>query len=46
MMYQVSFFIAAKAGVVPGDDFTLQERDVVEIGISGVGRLRNEVAVV
>jgi 2-dehydro-3-deoxy-D-arabinonate dehydratase len=31
-------------GVVPADDFTLQPRDVVEIGISGIGVLRNSVA--
>jgi 2-dehydro-3-deoxy-D-arabinonate dehydratase len=33
-------------GVVPGDDFTLQERDVVRIEISGVGVLENTVVVV
>ena len=30
-------------GVVPPDDFTLEEGDVVEIEISGVGSLRNPV---
>ena len=33
-------------GIVPPDQFTLQERDVVEIEISGIGRLRNEVVLV
>jgi 2-dehydro-3-deoxy-D-arabinonate dehydratase len=33
-------------GVVPPDDFTLQAKDAVEIGISGIGLLRNPVAVV
>jgi 2-dehydro-3-deoxy-D-arabinonate dehydratase len=33
-------------GIIPPDDFTLQARDVVEIEISGIGRLRNEVAMV
>jgi 2-dehydro-3-deoxy-D-arabinonate dehydratase len=33
-------------GVVPPEDFTLQERDVVEIGISGIGSLVNPVKVV
>jgi 2-dehydro-3-deoxy-D-arabinonate dehydratase len=33
-------------GVVPPDDFTLQAKDVVEIGISGIGVLRNSVVVV
>ncbi len=33
-------------GVVPPDQFSLQERDVVEIEISGIGRLRNEVVLV
>jgi 2-dehydro-3-deoxy-D-arabinonate dehydratase len=30
-------------GVVPPDDFTLREQDVVEIEITGIGRLRNTV---
>ncbi len=30
-------------GLVPGSDFTLQSRDEVTIGISGLGRLRNTV---
>jgi 2-dehydro-3-deoxy-D-arabinonate dehydratase len=30
-------------GVVPPDTFTLQEQDIVEIEISGIGRLRNSV---
>jgi 2-dehydro-3-deoxy-D-arabinonate dehydratase len=33
-------------GIVPPDDFTLQANDVVEIGISGIGLLRNPVVVV
>jgi 2-dehydro-3-deoxy-D-arabinonate dehydratase len=33
-------------GIVPPDGFTLQEHDVVEIRISGIGVLRNPVAVV
>jgi len=33
-------------GIVPPDGFTLQEKDVVEIEISGIGTLRNPVAVV
>jgi 2-dehydro-3-deoxy-D-arabinonate dehydratase len=33
-------------GVVPADTFTLQERDWVEIEVSGIGLLRNQVAVV
>ena len=33
-------------GVVPPDDFTLQSGDIVEIEISGIGRLRNSVGVV
>ena len=33
-------------GIVPPDDFTLQKNDVVEIEISGIGRLRNPVEVV
>lgn len=32
-------------GVVPPDDFTLHERDTVEIEISGIGVLRNQVVV-
>lgn len=33
-------------GIVPPDDFTLQAEDIIEIEISGIGRLRNQVAVV
>jgi 2-dehydro-3-deoxy-D-arabinonate dehydratase len=33
-------------GIVPPDDFTLQAGDVVEIGISGIGMLRNPVMTV
>ena len=33
-------------GIVPPDSFTLQAGDVVEIEITGIGRLRNPVAVV
>jgi 2-dehydro-3-deoxy-D-arabinonate dehydratase len=33
-------------GIVPPDGFSLQEKDVVEIQISGIGVLRNVVAVV
>jgi 2-dehydro-3-deoxy-D-arabinonate dehydratase len=33
-------------GLVPPDGFTLQEQDVVEIEITGLGVLRNPVAVV
>jgi 2-dehydro-3-deoxy-D-arabinonate dehydratase len=33
-------------GVVPPDDFTLQAEDIIEIEISGIGVLRNRVAVV
>ena len=33
-------------GVVPPDNFTLQSEDEVEIEISGIGTLRNKVAVV
>jgi 2-dehydro-3-deoxy-D-arabinonate dehydratase len=33
-------------GVVPPEDFTLQERDVVQIEISGIGSLVNPVVAV
>jgi 2-dehydro-3-deoxy-D-arabinonate dehydratase len=33
-------------GVVPADTFTLQERDIVEIEITGIGWLKNPVVVV
>ena len=33
-------------GIVPPDSFTLKEGDVVDIEISGIGRLRNPVALV
>ena len=31
-------------GIVPGDDFTLQSGDVVEITLDPIGTLRNIVA--
>lgn len=33
-------------GIVPPDSFTLRAGDIVEIAVSGLGRLRNTVAVV
>jgi 2-dehydro-3-deoxy-D-arabinonate dehydratase len=33
-------------GVVPPDGFTLAEQDDIEIGISGIGVLKNPVTVV
>jgi 2-dehydro-3-deoxy-D-arabinonate dehydratase len=33
-------------GIVPADTFTLHERDIVEIEISGIGSLKNPVTVV
>jgi 2-dehydro-3-deoxy-D-arabinonate dehydratase len=33
-------------GVVPPDDFTLRERDLVRIEVSGIGVLENSVSVV
>ena len=30
-------------GIVPGDDFTLQHRDVIRISIDGIGVLENPV---
>ena len=33
-------------GIVPADDFTLQEKDEIAIRISGIGRLQNPVTVV
>lgn len=37
-------FLMTGTCIVPGNDFTLQEDDVVEISISGIGLLRNGVA--
>ena len=33
-------------GIIPGDKFTLQERDVIRINISGIGTLENPVMMV
>jgi 2-dehydro-3-deoxy-D-arabinonate dehydratase len=33
-------------GVIPPDSFTLQSGDEIDIEISGIGRLKNSVAVV
>jgi 2-dehydro-3-deoxy-D-arabinonate dehydratase len=38
-------FLMTGTGLVPGNDFTLQEKDVVTIEIENIGVLRNEVAV-
>jgi 2-dehydro-3-deoxy-D-arabinonate dehydratase len=39
-------FLLTGTGVVPADSFTLEAQDVIEIEISGIGSLRNEVVVV
>jgi 2-dehydro-3-deoxy-D-arabinonate dehydratase len=33
-------------GIVPNDDFTLQEEDKISINISGIGCLKNSVIAV
>ncbi len=38
-------FLMTSTCLVPGNEFTLQPGDVVEIGISGIGKLRNIVTV-
>lgn len=37
-------FLMTGTGIVPGDDFTLQHRDVIRISIDGIGILENPVA--
>lgn len=37
-------YLMTGTGIVPGDDFTLQHADTVEITIDGIGTLRNTVA--
>jgi 2-dehydro-3-deoxy-D-arabinonate dehydratase len=37
-------FLLTGTGIVPGSDFSLQPRDVVEISIAGIGTLINPVA--
>jgi 2-dehydro-3-deoxy-D-arabinonate dehydratase len=44
--FPVGVVILTGTGIVPGDDFTLAEGDVVTIDIAGVGRLVNPVTVV
>jgi 2-dehydro-3-deoxy-D-arabinonate dehydratase len=36
-------FLMTGTGIVPGDDFTLQHRDVIRISIDGIGVLENPV---
>lgn len=36
-------YLMTGTGIVPGDDFTLQRRDEIEIAIDGIGVLRNHV---
>lgn len=38
-------FLMTGTCLVPGDDFTLQENDVVEIDITGIGTLSNQVKI-
>ena len=44
--FQNGAMLLTGTGVVPDDDFTLAESDVVRITISGIGTLENSVAVV
>lgn len=37
-------FLMTGTGIVPGDDVTLQQGDVIQIGIDEIGVLENEVA--
>jgi 2-dehydro-3-deoxy-D-arabinonate dehydratase len=39
-------YLMTGTGIVPPNDFTLQENDTVEISIAGIGKLRNEVGVI
>jgi len=41
--FPAGLFVVTGTGIVPPDTFTLQEGDVVEITIEGVGTLRNPV---
>jgi 2-dehydro-3-deoxy-D-arabinonate dehydratase len=43
--FPVGCFLMTGTCLVPPNDFTLQQGDVVEIGITGIGTLRNTVAV-
>jgi 2-dehydro-3-deoxy-D-arabinonate dehydratase len=45
-VFQHGAVLLTGTGVVPPDGFTLQERDVVEIDITGIGLLRNPVMTV
>lgn len=43
--FEYGCFLMTGTGMVPGNDFTLQEDDTVDITIEGIGTLRNTVAV-
>ena len=42
-MFPFGCALLTGTGIVPGDDFTLEEGDTVRIKISGVGCLENSV---
>ena len=42
-MFPFGCALLTGTGIVPGDDFTLEEGDTVRIEISGVGCLENPV---
>ncbi len=44
MSFPFGAFLMTGTGVVPGDDFTLAHRDIIRIGIDGIGTLENTVA--
>ena len=44
MLFEHGCFLMTGTGLVPANDFTLHEADVVEIGIENIGILSNIVA--
>ena len=43
--FEYGCFLLTGTCVVPPDDFTLQENDIVNISIEGIGTLSNMIAV-
>jgi 2-dehydro-3-deoxy-D-arabinonate dehydratase len=45
-IFPTGCFLMTGTGIVPADDFTLQQGDEIIISIDGIGELRNSVAVI
>jgi 2-dehydro-3-deoxy-D-arabinonate dehydratase len=44
LQFPAGVFLFTGTGIVPPNDFTLKEGDIVKISIEGIGTLENRVA--